>query len=564
MGEPNFNISGRVTNDLHNPLKGVAVSISGPFSRTVHTDSDGNYAIGGLEPGGHFTLTATRGDFVFSPSNVEFSSLQQNETLDFSGPSPLVLSGTLKDSYGYPLSRSVSLSGSATATVQSDDSGHYAFNDLVQGENYTVTPSSYFSNFSPASASVIGLSGDVTRDFTELPPLTIWGQINSESGLGVGATVTLSGDASETQEVDWQGRFRFYPSRGGNYTVTPSSTYFTFSPASQSISNISEDLTITFTALRPLFIEGHIKNENGSGISDLEVALTGTAAATTTTSWDGWYSFYGLPRAGTDTVTPSATRYTFTPLSKTVSNINSDQTLDFSGLPPSNIWGTVTRELGSTVEGVTITMVGGTVNATTVTNSSGYYYSPEIPRGGTYTITPSHPLYTFTPSSKTVTDTVTWQEVNFAATHKLYSISGRVADGSGAPVPAVAINLNGSHLTDTDASGNYSIPDLQAGGSFLLVPSKSGWAFIQPNYSNSDLRDNQIVNFVGTRLPFSISGRVVDSAGAALSDVLVGISGSLTAATHTDATGNYTFPDAPEGGTTPGQRRSRTIPLARQ
>jgi hypothetical protein len=118
MGQESFGITGQVTNNLNNPLTGVAVSISGTFNRTVHTDAADNYSIGGLVPGGHFILSAQRGSFVFSPSSFEFPSLTQNETLDFSGPAPLVISGTIKDTAGNPISTSVSISGGATATVQ--------------------------------------------------------------------------------------------------------------------------------------------------------------------------------------------------------------------------------------------------------------------------------------------------------------------------------------------------------------------------------------------------------------------------------------------------------------
>lgn len=52
--------------------------------------------------------------------------------------------------------------------------------------------------------------------------------------------------------------------------------------------------------------------QNGSGIGEIEIALSGTKADTTTSNNAGEYTFSGLPE-GEYTLTPNSDRFTFTP-----------------------------------------------------------------------------------------------------------------------------------------------------------------------------------------------------------------------------------------------------------
>ena len=80
------------------------------------------------------------------------------------------------------------------------------------------------------------------------------------------------------------------------------------------------------------------------------------------------------------------------------------------------------------VNGVTVAL-SGSQSGSTVTNSVGNY-SFSVPHGGNYTLTPSHPNFTFGPSNTNLTNVTSTQTANFAAFFSLALIldeSGPVA-----------------------------------------------------------------------------------------------------------------------------------------
>jgi hypothetical protein len=63
---------------------------------------------------------------------------------------------------------------------------------------------------------------------------------NSQDGAGLpDVAVSLSGSQVPTTQTDANGNYSFTVQAGGNYTVTPSKTNFTFNPTSQTFSNLS-------------------------------------------------------------------------------------------------------------------------------------------------------------------------------------------------------------------------------------------------------------------------------------------------------------------------------------
>jgi len=120
-----------------------------------------------------------------------------------------------------------------------------------------------------------------------------------------------------------------------------------------------------------------------------------------------------------------------------------------------------------------------------------------------------------------------------------YSISGKVS-GS-----AAKVTLSGaaSALATTDASGNYSFSGLP-NGSYVVTPSQSGYSFSPSSASVSmSSASKSGVNFTATAIvtTYSISGKVSGSTAK------VTLSGSSSALTTTDASGNYSFSGLPNG-----------------
>jgi hypothetical protein len=134
-----------------------------------------------------------------------------------------------------------------------------------------------------------------------------------------------------------------------------------------------------------------------TGAASVVINLTGAATATTTTS--GAYSFTGRAN-GTYTVTPVLAGYTFEPASKVVVINGSNMVgIDFTAISGSNahtISGTVT---GVGVSGAKITFSSASTTAEVLTGTDGTYTSPSLPGSMSYTVTPYHSGYAFTPTS---------------------------------------------------------------------------------------------------------------------------------------------------------------------
>jgi hypothetical protein len=117
----------------------------------------------------------------------------------------------------------------------------------------------------------------------------------------------------------------------------------------------------------------------------------------------------------------------------------------------------------------------------------------------TGTSTPTRtPTATRTPTS-TPTGTRTPTPTPGTPTPGVYSISGRVVDGSGNPISGVVISDNAGHTTTTGSDGRYTLSGLAA-GTYTLTPSKSGYTFSPPSRAVTVPPDATGVDFVGYQL----------------------------------------------------------------
>lgn len=139
------------------------------------------------------------------------------------------ISGTISGGAG----SLVSLSGAQSASATADSNGNYTFSSLANG-SYVVTPSKSGYTFSPASSNVTVNGANVNgTNFTAANSQT-WSISGTISG-GAGSTVALSGAKSASTTADTNGNFAFTGLSNGSYTVTPSKSGYTFSPASTNV-----------------------------------------------------------------------------------------------------------------------------------------------------------------------------------------------------------------------------------------------------------------------------------------------------------------------------------------
>jgi len=249
-------------------------------------------------------------------------------------------------------------------------------------------------------------------------------------------------------------------------------------------------------------------DSDGDGLTDGEEYVRGTNPLLTDTDGDG-YSDYTEVQNGTDPLDPNS--------------------------PPTySISGTVT---GDTQAGITMTL-SGSVSANTTTDASGNYIFRGL-SNGTYTVTPSKLGYGFSPKSTTVTISgANVTGINFTPTCPYYSICGTVTCDGQAGV-TMTLSGTGSGSTTTDASGYYCFTGLCI-GTYIVTPSKLGCTFTpasrQATISGASVTG---VDFTCTcTTTFSISGTVTCDGQAGITMTL---SGSVSATTVTNASGNYIF-----------------------
>jgi hypothetical protein len=394
----------------------------------------------------------------------------------------------------------------------------------------------------------VGVAGHAGSDSTN-PPTTfsLSGKLSPTAG-GAGATVKLAGVSAATTVSDSSGNFTFNALPNGIYTVNPSNSGYTFSPASMIVTvsgaNVS-GITSVATAVQSAYTM-----TGTAGTAAATVALSGSASATTTADASGSYNFTALAN-GSYTVTPSKAGFTFNPASQsvTVSGGNITVAAFAATAVPStfSISGSITTAANSS--GATITLSGAS-SATTTANSSGNFSFTGLVNGA-YIVTPSKAGFTFNPASQSVT--VSGGNVTvaaFAATALTYSISGSItpsASGSGATV-----TLGGAAVASTtaDSSGNFSFSGL-ANGTYAVTPDKTGFAF-SPTVQGVTITSANAtgINFTVSTVSstFSISGSITPSASGSGATVTLG--DAAVASTTADSSGNFTFTGLADGNYT--------------
>ena len=195
--------------------------------------------------------------------------------------------------------------------------------------------------------------------------------------------------------------------------------------------------------------------------------------------------------------------------------------------------------------GIKVMLEGSSPTATT-TDANGNYTFNNLRAGRSYTVTPAAKM-NFTPPSRSFNDLRQDGSADFFVPPEVYKISGRVMSAD-QPIGGVKIMLAGAKTasTTTDANGNYTFSELQAGGRYTITPGVR-MHFTPPSRSFNNLQQDESANFSVPPQVYKISGRVM-SATQPLGGVKVKLEGSKLTSTTTDAGGNYTFGDLRAGG----------------
>ncbi len=298
------------------------------------------------------------------------------------------------------------------------------------------------------------------------------------------------------------------------------------------------------TPAPPYRISGKVTSA-GVGLSNVEVAMTGSQTLVAQTDNNGFYSFT-VATFGNYSIIPLHTQYLFAPAATNLTNLAGNRSdINFVGDPRKyRISGRVT-EATTGVANVTVTL-SGTASGIITTDSNGNYAFADLPAGGNYNVTLSRTNYTFSPPQRSVVNLASDQSLHFAASRNLFTIRGRITDGPGAAIASATVTISGdsNSSNQTDANGFYSF-SVPAEGNYTVTPSKSLHVFNPQSRAITNLTKNETdVNFEGTLQTFVISGRVTNESGAVIGgqlSVTLNLSGSQTGTTVSDNNGNYSF-----------------------
>ena len=392
-----------------------------------------------------------------------------------------------------------------------------------------------------------GPADDVGAGPTPAPPYNLSGQIKLDGVVGLGdVSVQLSGTQSANFVTDASGLYSFVANAAGEFTIAPSKLYYNFNPPSASFSLSNHRPNINFIATRQTYsINGQLRDDNNQPLDGVTITLANEIDGTiknAVTANGGNYSFAGVPAGYRFTVTPSTNAY-FSFNAQNIDLLVSGTTVNFQAVRRAySITGTLTGALGNgLIAGATVNL-HGLREWTTTTDQNGNYIFGNLPAGGDYSIeVPTTPYYTFT--SQSFNDLSANRVGNFAGTLRFYAVSGAVHLGPNS-APGLVIPIGGSQVTTvtTDADGNYSIA-LPAGGSYVLTPALQYYDFDPVSQFITDLSsDQRNRDFLGTRRSFTISGRLMDQQGNALSGMTVALTGAPEPRVSiTDSAGHYQF-----------------------
>lgn len=259
-------------------------------------------------------------------------------------------------------------------------------------------------------------------------------------------------------------------------------------------------------------ISGRITNPDNTPLVGVKITLSGSQSVTTNTDNNGNYIFAGLPTSGRYVVTPASDEYNFD--SATFIAPSGDQTANFITQPKTYLLKGTVRSDGNPLSGVLVALSGSSLG-TAVTDNAGQY-SFELPKGGSYVLTPSKANYTIGPATTPINALSANTQSDFTATLKKHSITGRVMNANGAPVTGAVVTLSGplSNATTTASDGSFSFTSLDAGTSWTVTAAKDHFALSPAVQTVDDLTADTFANFEAVQLPILLTEPNTDRAVA--------------------------------------------------
>ncbi|MCP4221323.1 MAG: choice-of-anchor D domain-containing protein [bacterium] len=496
---------------------GVTLGYNDGGAQTATADGSGNYSFS-VSYNWSGTVTPSLTGYTFTPTNIPYTNVLANQTSQDYTATPIT--PTISGNAGVA---GVTLSyidgGAQTATA--DGSGNYSFTVSYDWTG-TVTPSLTGYTFAPANIPYTNvIANQTSQDYT---PTAITYTISGNAGAA-GVTLSYTDGGAQTATADGSGNYSFTVSYNWTGTVTPSLTGYTFAPTSTPYTNVLANQTAQDYTATPITytISGN------AGIAGVTLSYTDGGAQTATADGSGNYSFT-VSYNWSGTVTPSLTGYSFTPTTRTYTNVLANQTSQ--DYVAGAITPTISGNAGAA--GVTLSYTDGGAQTATADGSGNYSFTVTYDWSGT--VTPSLTGYTFTAVSRTYANVVANQTgQDYTANAITYTISGN----AGIAAATLGYTDGGAQTATADGSGNYSFT-VSYNWSGTVTPSLAGYTFTAATRTYTNVLANQTAqDYTAAINTFTITGTVTDGSNP-VSGVTLTFSHDSGTATS-DASGNYTY-----------------------
>ena len=598
-----YRISGRVTPASLGAGTFLTLTQKGIKSSTARADVLGHFAFPDLSDG-TYMVSPSKSGHVFTPLTQNVTVKGANATTNFSvAAAGYTISGTIAGRGG--AGATVSLSGAATASTTANASGFYTFGGL-QRNRYRITPRHTGYAFFPFSKDIVISGANSTGNFTT-SPTRAWSISGTVSPAASGVLVALNGTTSGATTTDAAGNYTFPGLVSGTYSLTPSQSGYTFTPASLAVAVnranvVGENFTRQQAATGKIAIDA-----TASGNSALAQATVSTPSFSTNASNELLLAFVAAdstssPNTTVDSISGGGLGWTLVQRTNVQAG-TSEIWRTFASTRLNNV--TVTASLSQSVmssitvisyTGVDLTTTDGSgaIGAVATGNASsgaptasvittrdnswvfgvGNDFDNAIARtpaagqsliheyltvaGDTYWVQMQNAATVSAGTTVSIDDIApTGDRYNLSVVEILpalaagkWSVAGNIspsASGSGATV-----NLSGaqSGTTQADASGNYTLANL-VDGNYAVTPAKSGFSFAPVSAAVTISGANSTgVSFVATQAAasYSLSGAI--SPASASSGSTIKLSGPISASTTVNSVGTYVFSGVPAGSYT--------------
>ena len=582
IGPATVTISGAIRTATAQAISGVTVTFSsgGP---SATTDVTGSYTAT-VAAGYAGTAIPFRTGYTFNPPSRPYTNLLGNQGGEDYLGSPTVsaftISGNIRTSSGVGIAGVAIAFSAGGPSVTTDSSGSYsAF--VSGGYSGTATPSLSGYKFNPPSRSYANANANQNgQDYSGTPPAATYsvsGIVRALTGLGIsGVTISFSNGGPSVTTASG-GSYSAIVMAGYSGTAAPSLAGYLFNPQSRSYSNLSgnqgaEDYTGTPPAVG-YTISGAVRSTSGLGVAGVSVTFS-NGGPSVTTDFAGIYAA-AIPSGYTGFATPSLGGYTFSPSSRSYTNVTGHQSGEdyaaavaesypvFSVGPiPADCAVPAVANQFSTISTARIYAwipVQGSVGDSFHWDWYDPFQNLQLTANGTLGITGGGCAWSWIDVAGTdvairpgAWRVEYWQLETLRNSNKFqlvapsassaYVLSGTVRATSGQGIPGTTITLsNGGPSVVADGGGNYSAT-VSAGYTGIAIPSLSGYTFNPASRLYGAVNRNldaQDYNGIAVVLSHPISGSVRNSVGQGIGAVTISFSNGGPSVI-TDSNGNYT------------------------